>query len=168
MTETPSSTDENLILLTEQEAFHKHLISLIQSSRRHIIILSRQLNFQLFNNDDVASALSAMVRQDRNATVKILIKDVRPIVEVNHAILRLSKRLPSKVIIRHLQLEPEDDDRSYIIGDQSCLLYLHDETEFSGFVNYDAGPEIRPIKDEFVYLWEKQSTDDANLRNLHF
>ena len=167
MTETPSAVDDNLILLEGQEAFAKHLLQLIQTARRKVYILSRTLNDALYHDQEIADALSALVRNDRNAEVCILVKKVKPLVELNHHLLRLARRLPSKITIKKLLIEPQDDDRAYLIGDRDLLLYQHDEAEFTGFVNYSAKPEVAKILDDFDYLWQRQSIVDEDLRSLH-
>ncbi len=166
MTEIPSEADNNLIILSGLDAFTKHSIQLVEQANRHVYILSQHLDFPLYDNPDFESALSTLARNDRNAEVRILVKNIRPLLERNHSLLELARRLPSKIKVRRLLIEPENDERAYLIGDRSLLLYKHDDSEYSGFANYDAGPEVLKIMEEFDYLWQRQSAEDAELRIL--
>jgi hypothetical protein len=166
MSETPSSVDEHLLLLEGLETYRKHALQIIKQSRRHLYLLTRILDFPLYNHPDIETAISQLARSDRNAEVRILVKNIQPLVERDHCLLQLARRLPSKIKLRKLLIEPENDERAYLIGDKDLLLYQHDDREYSGFANYRAGPEIVNIMEEFSYLWQRQSADDVNLRNL--
>lgn len=166
MQEKQSSSDKHLFLLEDYEAFSKHAANIIKQTRRQIIILSNELDFPLYSNADIVSGLSQIARQDRNALIRILVKKTKPLVERNHKVLAIARKLPSKVKIKKLTLAPQDDDRAYLIGDINCLLYKRDEREYSGFANYKAGPEIKNIMEDFNYLWQQHSVEDAEFRSL--
>ena len=166
MAEQQSEVDENLFLLEGLDPFYKHTLKIINHTSRHLAILSDDLDFSLYNNPDLKSAISRLARKDRNATIRILVKKTKPLVERNHLLLSIARKLPSKIRIRKLTLEPEDNDRSYLIGDRQLLLYKHDDKEYSGFANYRAGPEITNIIEDFNYLWQQHSVEDTELRVL--
>lgn len=164
MPEFPSSVDENLLLLDDLEAFSKYAEIIVSRSRRHLAILSDTLDFPLYDNAVIENLVSTLARSDRNAEVRILVKDIRPLIERNHQLLQLARRLPSKVKLRRLDIEPENNDRAYLIGDTNLLLYRHDEREYVGFANFNAAPEVAKIMDDFNYLWQRHSVDDPELR----
>ncbi len=166
MSETQSTADDKLFLLEGLEAFSNHAIKLIRQTSRNLYILSNELDFPLYSKPEIVSGLSTIARQDRNASIRILVKKTRPLVERNHQILAVARKLPSKISIRKLTLEPEDDDRAYLISDRRGLLYKRDDREYSGFANYNAGPEVSTILDDFNYLWQQHSIDDVELRSL--
>ena len=166
MPEKPSDVDTALILLEGLEPFANHTLKIIRQARRKIIILSDVLDIAVYHNKGIVTALSEFARSDRNAHVSILVKQTRPLVERNHLILQLARRLPSKVSIRRLLIQPEDDARAYLISDHDTLLYQHQEGEYSGFANYAAKPEAQKIIEEFNYLWQRQSVEDIELRSL--
>src|SRR5690606_5552024 len=121
----------------------------------------------LYDRDDFASAVSRLVRKDRNARLRILVKDLRPLVEHGHRLLELSRRLSSKVEIRKLLIDAPGAERSFMIGDRELLLFQHEEGVYRGFANYRAGPEITPLLDSFNELWERHSEVSPDLRRLH-
>ena len=105
-----------------------------------------------------------MVRKDRRAHVKVLVKDIRPVVEQGHRILNLARKLSSKIEIRKLLIKPEKDAISYLIGDRRHLLYMHEDQMYNGFVNFEAALESKGLAEEFTYLWDKHSELDPSLR----
>ncbi|MGI1677816.1 MAG: hypothetical protein K6L75_03735 [Cellvibrionaceae bacterium] len=166
MSEIVSPTDENLIQLEGEECFLKHAKKITAQATREICILSDELDRPIFNEQELVDTMSAFVRNNRNCTIKILVKNVRPIVERGHSLLLLARRISSKIIIKKLLLDPKDNAIAYVIGDKKLLLYKHSDKEYTGFVNYAAGPESKKLLEEFVYLWEQHSVEDPELKQL--
>ncbi|MGQ9424558.1 DUF7931 domain-containing protein [Gilvimarinus sp. F26214L] len=166
MKERQSDTDEQLFLLEDVEAFAHHALRVATRARREMVLLSGTLDPILFDHAGFADAISALARSDRNARVRILVKQVHPLIERGHRLLELSRRLSSKVEIRKLTIEPENDAESYLIGDRDKLLYQHEPREYQGFANYNAGPEVRPILEVFDQLWARHSEQSPALRRL--
>jgi hypothetical protein len=166
MAESISPTDENLIQLEGEEAYLKHSKRIVAESSREIYILSDELDRSIFNDSELIDLLSSFVRLERRCTIKILVKDIRPMIDRGHALLSLSRRLSSRVIIKKLLLKPKDNAIGYMISDKRALLYKHSDNEYVGFVNYKAGPESKKLLEEFVYLWEHHSVVDPELKQL--
>jgi hypothetical protein len=166
MTEIVSQTDPKLIIIDALADFQKHAQQVIEKSKREILLLSTNLDPELFDQNVYADMLVDFVRRDRNSTVKILVKDIRPLIESGHCLLNLARRVSSKVEIRKLLKEPEDENHAFLMGDRKFLLYKHDDKNYQGFVNYNAAPESRSLADEFVYLWEQHSVLDPSLKTF--
>lgn len=166
MAETVSSTDKNLILLDGRESFSKHANKILEKTSRDLIILSSKLDFSVYDQTSIAEAITQIAKNDRQASIKILVKDIRPLIERGHLLLNLARRLSSKVKLRKLLIKPENETHSFIIGDGSRLLYQHEDGQYLGFVNYKARPESQKLLREFTYLWEQHSEEDPSLRTL--
>lgn len=166
MSEQTSETDTNLMLIDELEDFSKHSLKVVEASRREILLLSDTLDPALYNNENFYQRVLDLARSDRTVQIKILVKDVRPIVEMGHRLLNLARRLSSKVEIRKLLIQPEKASITYLIGDRKALLYMHEEKVYNGFVNYEAAQECKSLADEFTYLWDKHSVLDPALRTM--
>ncbi|WP_439136279.1 hypothetical protein [Pseudomaricurvus sp.] len=164
--EIPSEVCDSLTLLHGPEAFAKHLQQMLASGRRYVDILSQQLDHSLFANRAVCDALSALVRAHRQAEVRILVKDPKPLFGKHHALLALQKRLTSKIKIRQLKIEPQNENQGFVIVDQRQLLLQHHDGEFDGFSNTNAAPEAKALLEEFTLLWQRQSAEIAELRPL--
>ncbi len=166
MSEQQSPTSEHLWLLDEQESFQRHVLQMAEAATRNLVILTNHLDPSLFDNEIFCDHISRLARRDRHSQVRILVKNAKPIVEGGHKLLKLSRRLPSSIFIKKLLVEPSDNRCSYLCADKELLLFQHDEGEYQGFANYQAGPEAQKILEEFDYLWQRQSGDDPQLRQL--
>ncbi|MBN4059763.1 hypothetical protein JYU22_01765 [Gammaproteobacteria bacterium AH-315-E17] len=166
MTEHTSETDINLVLIDELDDFSKHSLQVVETSRREILLLSKTLDPALYDNDAFYQCILDLARSDRNAQVKILLKDIRPVIEQGHRILNLARRLSSKIEIRKLLIKPAKDSITYLIGDRKHLLYMHEDLIYNGFVNYAAAQESKILADEFTYLWDRHSELDPALRTM--
>lgn len=165
MKERQSETSDQLFLLEDAEAFALHARQIIEGSRRELTILSEFLDSQIYDQP-LADLISRLARDDRNARVRILLKDVRPVVERGHSLLSLARRLSSKVEIRKLLIEAENDAEAYLIGDRDRVLYQHADREYKGFANYAAAPEAAKLLGGFNHLWERHSEVSPALRSL--
>lgn len=166
MTETISKTDQNLILLDEIDDFRSHGLKLVEESSREVLLLSKELDPLLYHGELFSNRLLGFVRNDHRCRVKILVKNIRPLVEKGHRLLTLAQRLPSKIEIHKLLIEPQNDAITFMMGDRRILLYQHEDQMYNGFVNYNGAPESKSFAEEFTYLWEQHSELDSSLRSF--
>ncbi len=160
-----SETSDTLILLDSLEDFVEHVDKLIQAGRRDVKILSRTLEPALYDRDIFVKSLSCLARSHPQARVEILLKNTKSLAENGHKIVRLAQRLPSKINIRRLTIEPEDDAMAFMIVDKDKLLFKNDESSMQGFANLEAGPEVKHLMDTWERLWQN-SEADPQLRPL--
>jgi len=160
-----SQSSDALILLDSRDDFCEYIDTLLIEGRRNVKILSRELEPSLYNRESCVRALSALARAHPLAQVEILVKDSQNLVEQGHQIVRLAQRLPSKISIRRLSIEPEDDAMAFMIVDRDGLLFKNDENSMQGFANLQAGAEIKNLMDVWERLWQN-SEADPQLRPL--
>jgi hypothetical protein len=166
MTEKITEVDPDLVLLDELKDFTKHSLKIVEETKREILILSKALDPSIYNTEAFYQHILDMDRRDRDAHVKILVKDIRALVAGGHSLLDLARRLPSKIEIRTLLARPVQDSAAYLIGDHKHLLFMHEDQIYNGAVNYDAEEECKEMIDEFMVLWEKQSELDPAVHSL--
>lgn len=150
----PSSVSEQLLLLEGVEDFRDQALALAQGTRKALDILSLDLDFAVFDQSDFVDAVSEVARRSRHTRVRLLIKDTRPVIERGHSLVRLAQRLPSKVELRKLTIEPGDTNMGFMLSDRRGLLFKNDDREHRGFVNFDAAAEVRTLLEKFDYIWE--------------
>lgn len=149
-----SSVSENLWLLDGVTDFQMYSKQLVAQSRRSIAILTRNLDASIYAAPEFVQYVTDFVRSARNAQVQILIKDTKPAIETGHLLTRLAQRLPSKILMRKMTVEPTDKEMGYILGDTDKLLYKNDDAQHRGFFNSTAASEIKSLREEFNYLWQ--------------
>jgi predicted GNAT family N-acyltransferase len=57
-------------------------LELVQQCRRHLRLLSHTLDPELFDRDDFSSALSELARRSRYSEIRLLVVEVKPIIEL--------------------------------------------------------------------------------------
>lgn len=149
-----SPTSSDLWLLDGLDDFRTHAIQLITKSRRRIEILCQDLDAPVFGQNDFIEALSEFARSSRYVQVQILIRDTKPAKEIGHPLIRLSQRLSTKIELRKLMIEPENNEREFMCCDTDGLLYKNDFSVYKGFANYSALSEVKQMREQFNYLWE--------------
>ncbi|MEO0443396.1 MAG: hypothetical protein AAFZ92_06595 [Pseudomonadota bacterium] len=159
-----SETSEQLWLLDKQSDLKEHLHNIVLSGQQKVFIFSRELNGLLFNHQQLSQSISRIARASRFSEVKIVIEKPHALVESNHHLLKLAQRLPSKIAIKKLLIDPQDD-YAFVIVDDDKLWLQHREDSNTGFANYDAKPEVKRFKTVFDGLW-RNSQEDSQLRKL--
>lgn len=149
-----STVSEQLWLLDGIHDFCAHSIKLAQQSRRSIAILTHDLDDLVYGTSEFVQTLSDFARSSRNAQVQILIKDTKIAIETGHPLIRLAQRLSSKIIVRKMTVEPNNTEMGFLLADTDKLLYKNDDAIHRGFANYAAAGEIKPLREEFNYLWQ--------------
>ena len=164
--ETPSEVSDSLTLLRGREAFSRHLQQILSSGRRQVHILTTRLDPLLFASNAVCDLLSAVARRHRLAEVFILVRDSRDLAGSGHRLIDLHRRVPSKVHLRHSLLENDTDTKAFVIVDGTQLLYQHNDVDFEGFCDTEAGPQARSLLEEFKEIWSRQSEEIKDVKQL--
>jgi hypothetical protein len=149
-----SSVSPDLILLHSLEDFQQHALKLLSETRRHIAILSRHLDENIYATAEFATLLSSFARSSRHADIKILVKNTKPLIESRHQLVTLHQRLPSKIALRQVTIEPENSDMGFMLCDTRALLYQNDESTYRGFANTNAAAEVKRLREIFEYTWQ--------------
>jgi hypothetical protein len=161
-----NNDDVQLTTLEGLTDFAKHLDKLVGTAKKELSVLTHNLPAALFARSEVVSAISALVRRHKLCHIRILITEPRDLNHHNHALIQLQQRLPSKIVCRQLNSEIIPPKHSFVIGDQNTLLLQHERDVFAGSVNFDAGPQAQKLLEEFNQLWERQSADILDLKQL--
>lgn len=101
---TISETDDQLHLLDNLEDMKIRLHKIVSSGIREALLFSRKLDPSLFNNTEIAQAFSELARYSPHSSIKILVEEPQSLVDANHQLLKLSRRLPSKIKIQKLNI----------------------------------------------------------------
>ncbi|RYG03780.1 MAG: hypothetical protein EOO07_31565 [Chitinophagaceae bacterium] len=149
-----SSVSSDLFLLDGLQDFQEQSLKLIAQTRRSIAILSRNLDEHIYGTNEVVQALSNFVRSSRNAQVQLLVKDTKSVVEIGHKLAKLHQRLPSKILLRKLTVEPQDTEMGFMLCDTNTLLYKNDDLIYKGFANFNAAVEVKRLRETFDYIWQ--------------
>lgn len=147
------------------ELFSELAVSQARLARRELMLMSPNLDRSVFEREAFASALSTLVRETRRARIRILVRDVRSIVERGHRLLALSRRLPSAIEMRRLAEHPNWNNDTVVLRDRSAVLSYPGSDGATG--SYRPGEPGRAETEltRFEELW-RASVVDPELRSL--
>jgi hypothetical protein len=149
--------------VTYPEPFATLALELALTARRNLFIYSRQLDREIFDNAEMASAITALARRSRNSDVRILINDSRPLIKKGHRLLELARRLSSTVHIRVLQKHPELPDATFVLRDNNGMVYKPDERRETGLYEPGSRATVQRYIEKYDDLW-RWSKEDSGLR----
>lgn len=160
----PSSVSDALLLESAAD-FHRQSLAVIAGARRQVRILSHKLDPAVYDREDLVTALSAFVRQGRDARLQILVRDTEDMIERSHRLAALVRRLPTKVALRKLTLEPNNQNMAFLLADTRALVYKNDDDYYAGFANNNSPAQVKSLTEIFNQCWEK-AVEEPRLRVL--
>lgn len=161
-----SAVNNELWLLNDLQDLRDYSVKLARRSKRHIAILSRELDEKIYGADEYLQAITDFVRSSRHCQVQILIKDSTAALASGHPFVRLAQRLPSKIQLRKLIQEPGNKDMGFMLGDTAHLLYQNDDTDYRGFYDSAAAAKVKQLREEYNYLWHYAEAE-PEFQQLH-
>jgi predicted GNAT family N-acyltransferase len=158
--------DPDYQLLTRCDEFRDQALLLCQDARRQILILSEHLDAAIYDNAALAEAFASLVRNHRQARVRILVTNINPLLERGHQLLYLARRLPSSVEIRKASPEAESQGQHFVLCDLDEVLYQQPGSDYRGHVRRHAPAEVKSLRELFDRDWNHADAD-PRLRRLH-
>lgn len=131
-------------------------LHLINAARRELCIFSRELEYDLYAQDDIVEALKQFVLRNRNSEVRIIIQEPAKLHGQSHPILELAQRLSSHFLLR---APVEEDDLQYpsafMVNDSDGYLFRLLGERFEGHWSPNLPARHRQLRDEFKRAWQR-------------
>ncbi|MEX0941637.1 MAG: GNAT family N-acetyltransferase [Pseudomonadales bacterium] len=157
--------DDRLLLLRKEEEFRNVILEMCKQANASIRIYSPVLEHKLFDNQDLREICSALARRNKYTRIEVLIYDSHRVVKNGHALLELSRKLPSSMGMRIVDPELRTLNHEYVLVDDYGLIYRHDYEGWDGYANFDDQTECNRFGRQFKAAWESGQYD-PNLRHL--
>jgi len=141
------------------------LLKVLERPRRHLCILSHQLDHALFDPEDVVDAISRFARSSPAADVRVLMVDSSLAVSRGHRLVELARRLDSRITIRKISEDVPVNDDSFVTWDGLGFFVLPDYRDYTALANAYDPVQARHLQEAFEYYWAR-SAPDPELRIL--
>lgn len=141
-------------------------LELAQQSRRNLRLLSHTLTPELFDTEDFASAISKLARSSRFSEVRLLVVEVKPIIERGHRLLELCRRLSTTLQIRRADCEPESISENFLVADERGVLCYSLREPEKAWADFNNRPLAEDYAAQFDELWHR-GINDPELRLIH-
>jgi len=144
--------------------FAELCIALARGARRELCLLSPRLDGALFERAELIEAMTALLRRQRAAQVRILVQDADAVVRSGHRLLGLAQRAQSRVALRALAEHPEWTEETLVLRDRSGLLWQDRAQSPAHYRPEDRG-RAQQWRQRFEGLWHA-ATVPASFRRL--
>ena len=141
------------------------ILTMSQQARHRILIFSHDLDNSLFGDDPFYEAIKTLAIQDRRSHIHILVQDPKPMVQIDHRLLKLSRRISSHMSIKVVAKEHQDVIENFVIFDDRGYVLQDHPARYEGVGNFYAPLKTRQLADHFMEMWER-GVVDASLRQL--
>jgi sugar-specific transcriptional regulator TrmB len=144
---------QNVQIINNEQDFIDAAIELIKQARYTVRIRSAVLDSTLFNKDGIRDALSAFVRQTRDAELRVLIDRPDVLLQRDHRLLSLMRKLSDKVHFRQYHDIADDERDSFIITDEQGILIKPVSPEAVGYFSLNDKAITKQAVQRFDSEW---------------
>ncbi len=141
------------------------LTSVVQSASRHLCLLHPNLDQDVFADSAFVDAVSALARSAPRVSIRLLVLDMKLMVERGHPLLNLARRLDENLHIRVLTERPSSETSSFAAADGHMYWLVPNWEVYEGICEMDNPVTAKRLREVFNQAWEK-STAPPDLRRL--
>ncbi len=163
--EGPDSPDTPLNLV-DAAAVRETSVDLVRRARHSVDLFSHQLDPHLYDTSEFADALRKLVVGSRRARVRVLVREVAPLVARGHRLIDLARRLSSFMEIRVPAPEHQDTADAWLVVDGCHYLHRRSGARHEATAAFDNARRARQLTFRFEEIWAR-AQPDLNLKRLH-
>lgn len=141
------------------------LLDLIQQTERHLLILSYNLDPEVFDTTEMSDKLSQLARRNRYSEIKILVVDSSQMVKKGHRVVELQRRLPSSISLRRVTDSNITIKENWVIADNIALIHQSVQEPDACWGNFYNRPLAEDYAMQFQHLWQ-HAQEDPDIRQL--
>lgn len=134
-------------------------VDVAASARRELALFSRDLEPLLYDTDPFLKVLQALATRSRMSRIRVVSIDPGPAIRAGHRLVALAQRFSSYIEIRRASRYDAERPESYLLADDTGLLYRPVATRYEGYADTDAPSEARLRLKEFSGIWETAEPD---------
>ena len=129
-----------------------HLMTLLESARRDIVISCPEAIMPLFDNDDAISEMLRVARRARQTGLRVLLRQFEPVKMQGSRFIHSMQRIPTKAECRLLEEHPEWRSETLVIIDQAAGLLIPTKTRRR--IDLSERREVKARLNRFNALWD--------------
>jgi predicted GNAT family N-acyltransferase len=159
VTDTEPDPPDALIRCAGEHDCRHGIVRCLGDPRRHLSILSQQLDHALLDDDAVVDAISGFARSGASTRIRVLISDSTLIVSRGHRLVELARRLDSRIEIRKVADGLDTGEASFITWDDRGFWLMPDFRQYLAVANRYDPVQARRLTEQFGQLWERSGSD---------
>ncbi|MGP4842642.1 GNAT family N-acetyltransferase [Marinobacter sp. 1Y8] len=139
--------------------------TLAGQARQRLWIYERHLDHDIYDRKRLRDLISELARSHRNAEIRILIHDDKPLVQRRHQLVELMRRLPSKIELRLVNQDYPAENQAFVIGDRESVSYRHSLDSIVGWTRFSDTGRAKLQSEAFQRMWDS-ARPSVELREL--
>ena len=140
-------------------------VAVAAMAKRELVLFSRDLEPLLYDQQDFIQAVQALAVRSRMSRIRIASIDPGPAIRTGHRLVTLAQRFSSYIEVRRASHDHENLTETFLVADDTALLYRPLSTRYEGYYDLHAPMEARQKRKLFDDIWE-QAEPDPEFRRL--
>ncbi len=128
-------------------------------------IVSRHLDPAVYDQAPFLDAVKQLVLNQRMARVRMLVRDIQPILTGGHRLAALAARLSSFLEIRVPAEQHKDFNQAFMVVDGTGFIHRELADRYEGFADFANRGQASELQRKFEEMWSI-ATPDPNLRQM--
>ena len=139
-------------MIEDRHPLLPHLMTLLVSARRDIVISCPEAIMPLFDSHDAISEMLRVARRARQTGLRVLLRKLKPVKMQGSRFIHSMQRISTKAECRLLEEHPEWRSESLVIIDQATGLLIPTKTRRP--VDLSERREVKARLNRFNALWD--------------
>lgn len=134
-------------------------------AKRELALFSRDLEPLLYDRQEFITVVQALATRSRMSRIRMACIDPGASVRAGHRIIALAQRFSSYIEVRRASRDHENLKDTFLVADDTALLYRPLCTRYEGYADLHAPMEARERLRPFEEIWQ-QAEPDPEFRRL--
>jgi len=139
-------------MIKDRHALLPHLMTLLESARREIVISCPEANMPLFDTDDAISEMLRVARRAPQTGLRVLLRQFEPVQLEGSRFIYSMQRIPTKAECRILEEHPEWRSETMVIIDETVGLMI--PTKPRRPIHLSERRQVKARLNRFEALWD--------------
>ena len=139
-------------MIEDRHPLLPHLMTLLESARRDIVISCPEAIMPLFDNEDAITEMLRVARRARQTGLKVLLRQFEPVKMQGSRFIHSMQRIPTKAECRLLEEHQEWRSETLVIIDQAAGLLIPAKTRRP--IDLLERREVKARLNRFNALWD--------------
>lgn len=145
---------------------YQTLLNMITKGIRTLNVYTRYFDGKLYDRHEFMQAIRQLATRHPQSRVRILLRDIEPVVKHSHRILELSRHLSSSMEIRVIHKDYAEYNETFFVVDERAVLQRKLADRYEGIANFNDPRLAQCLMHHFNEVWE-HSQVPADARRLY-
>ncbi|MGE5624276.1 MAG: DUF6879 family protein [Bacillota bacterium] len=129
------------------------------AAKRELVLFTRDLDPLIYDEEPFIKSVQVLVTRSRMSRIRVVSIDPGPAIRNGHRLIELAQRFSSYIEIRRASREHGDLPETFLVADDTALLYRPVATQYEGYVDLHAPAAARQCLKTFAGVWEDAEPD---------